>query len=281
MYHRGRENSLNETQPLLQPLYRTATFRTCCHRQHQLLCVRSKPAFLVTVWKFIVAAVYGPDMVSAILVLLKYGGLHGLPRFMVIALTSYTSLALWTLFFPLSGFIADVYVGRFKTLLTSLWLIWIASLVTSVGAVTFYLVKDDNKLLGGIEIPFIVLGSIFGLVLAVGLAGFKANVVQFGTDQMLDAPGEELSFFIHWFVWADYVGHMVSEIFHFLFLLTYSSDRHDCIYAMHNHSWTNVYSLLQLLCAQFIHNYPCTSEPLQDCATSFQFCPEAQTPNST
>ena len=212
MYHRGHESSLNETQPLLQPLSRTATFRTCCHRQHRLLCVRSKPAFLVTVWKFIVAAVYGPDMVSAILVLLKYGGLHGLPHFVVIALTSYTSLALWTLFFPLAGFIADVYVGRFKTLLTSLWLIWIASLVTSVGAVTFYLVKDDTKLLGGIEVPFIVLGSIFGLVMAVGLAGFKANVVQFGTDQMLDAPGEELSFFIHWFAWADYVGHIVSEL---------------------------------------------------------------------
>ena len=68
--------------------------------------MRSKPAFLVTVWKFIVAAVYGPDMVSALLVLLKYGGLHGLPHFVVIALTSYASLAFWTLFFPLGGFIA-------------------------------------------------------------------------------------------------------------------------------------------------------------------------------
>ena len=80
--HEGRdiESSLNETQSLLQPLSRAATFsRTCCQRQHRLLCVRSKPAFLVTVWKFIVAAVYGPDMVSALLVLLKYGGLHGLP----------------------------------------------------------------------------------------------------------------------------------------------------------------------------------------------------------
>ena len=213
--HEGRdiESSLNETQSLLQPLSRAATFsRTCCQRQHRLLCVRSKPAFLVTVWKFIVAAVYGPDMVSALLVLLKYGGLHGLPHFVVIALTSYASLAFWTLFFPLGGFIADVCVGRFKTLLTSLWLIWIASLATSVGAVAFFLVRDDTELLEGIEVPFIVLGSIFGLVMAVGLAGFKANVVQFGTDQMLDAPGEELSFFIHWFVWADYVGHMVSEI---------------------------------------------------------------------
>ena len=36
--------------------------------------------------------------------------------------------------------------------------------------------------------------------------------MQFGTDQLLEAPGEELSFSIHWYVWADYVGHIVSEL---------------------------------------------------------------------
>ena len=216
MYHRGHGGrdieSSNETQPLLQPLSRIASFRACCHRQHQLLCVRSKPAFLVVVWNFFVAAVFGPKVVASILVLLLYGGLHGLPHFVVIVLASYASLALLTLFFPLGGFIADVYVGRFKTLFTSLWLIWIASLVTSAGAAIFYLIKGDTKLVEGIKIPLIVFGSIFGLVMAVGLAGFKANVVQFGTDQLLEAPGEELSFFIHWYVWADYVGNGLSEI---------------------------------------------------------------------
>ena len=217
MHHRGNggrdSESNNETRSLLQPLSRTATVRACCHRQHQFLCVRSKPAFIVVVWKFFEAAVFSPKVVAHILVLLLYGGLPELSHFVVIVLASYAILALLTLFFPLAGFIADVYVGRFKTLFTSLWFICTASLVMSAGAtVASYLTKTDTQLVEGITIPFIVLGSIFGLVMAVGLAGFKANAVQFGTDQMLEAPGEELSFFIHWYVWADYVGNGLSEI---------------------------------------------------------------------
>ena len=216
MYHRGHGErdleSSNEAQPLLQPLSRTATVRACCRRQHQLLCVRSKPAFLVIIWKLFVGAVFGPKVTTPILVFLKYEGLHGLPHFAMIAIFSYTSQALLTLFFPLGGFIADVCVGRFKTILTSLWLIWIASLVMSVGIAVLYYISLNTKVTGGVVISFVVISLIIGLLLYVALAGFEANVVQFGTDQLLEAPGEELSFFIHWFVWADYVGHMVSEI---------------------------------------------------------------------
>ena len=211
--HGGRDlDDSNEAQPLLQPLSRTATVRACCHRQHQLLCVRSKPAFLVIIWKLFVAAVFGPKVTAYILVFLKYGGLRGLPHFVAIALVSYASQALLTVFYPLGGFIADVCVGRFKMLLTSLWLTWIASLATSVGIAVLYYIHLNNKLTGGVEILFVVVGLVIGLVLYVGLAGFEANVVQFGTDQLLEAPGEELSFFIHWYVWADYVGHIVSEL---------------------------------------------------------------------
>ena len=217
-YHRGygdkQFESHSETQPLLLSSSRSASLQACCHRQHQLLCVRSKSAFLVMLWNFCVCAVYGPKVVATVLILLEYGGLKGLPFFLVIALASYASLALLTLFYPLGAFIADVYVGRFKTLLASLWLIWVASLVTSVGAVTFYMAstQSDSGLLDAIKVPFIVLGSIFGLMMAVGLAGFKANVVQFGADQLLEAPGEELSFFIHWYVWSEYVGNGLAEV---------------------------------------------------------------------
>ena len=160
------------------------------------------------------AAVLGPKVTASILVYLKHGGLHDLPRFAVIALISYASQALLTLFYPFGGFIADVCVGRFKLLLASLWLTWIASLATSGGIAVlyYYYITLNTKLTGGVEVSFVVVGLVIGVVLYVGLAGFEANVVQFGTDQLLEAPGEELSFFIHWYVWADYVGHMVSEL---------------------------------------------------------------------
>ena len=183
MYHRGHGErdleSSNEAQPLLQPLSRTATVRACCRQQHQLLCVRSKPAFLVIIWKLFVGAVFGPKVTTPILVFLKYEGLHGLPHFAMIAIFSYTSQALLTLFFPLGGFIADVCVGRFKTILTSLWLVWIASLVMSVGIAVLYYISLNTKVTGGVVISFVVISLIIGLLLYVALAGFDANVVQF------------------------------------------------------------------------------------------------------
>lgn len=217
-YHQGNGDKEierpSETQPLLLSSSRAASLQACCHQQHQLLCMRSKSAFLVVLWNFLVGAVYGPKVVTTVLIFLKYEGLKGLPYFLEITLASYASLALLMLFYPLSTFIADVYVGRFKTLLTSLWLIWIVSLVTSVGAITYFMAisQKDQGLFEAVKIPFIVLGSIFGLMMAVGLAGFKANVVQFGTDQLLEAPGEELSFFVHWYVWTEYVGNGLAEV---------------------------------------------------------------------
>jgi len=60
-----------------------------------------------------VGAVYGPKVVTTVLIFLKYEGLKGLPYFLEITLASYASLALLMLFYPLSTFIADVYAGCF------------------------------------------------------------------------------------------------------------------------------------------------------------------------
>ena len=47
---------------------------------------------------------------------------------------------------------------------------------------------------------------IFLLVYTVGLALFQANAIQFGLDQLLEAPTPKLIAFIHWYYWAQNVG---------------------------------------------------------------------------
>jgi len=37
-------------------------------------------------------------------------------------------------------------------------------------------------------------------------AGFQANAIPFGTDQLHSASAEELSSFVHWFYWTEYFG---------------------------------------------------------------------------
>ena len=39
-----------------------------------------------------------------------------------------------------------------------------------------------------------------------------ANAVQFGLDQLLHASSQELSLFLHWFIWADNFGQLILRI---------------------------------------------------------------------
>ena len=43
------------------------------------------------------------------------------------------------------------------------------------------------------------------IVMNIGLAGFKANIIQFGIDQLQDTPSEQFSTFINWFVWTIFL----------------------------------------------------------------------------
>ena len=36
----------------------------------------------------------------------------------------------------------------------------------------------------------------------IGQSGYHANLIQFGLDQLLEAPSEYLGLFIHWATWA-------------------------------------------------------------------------------
>ena len=54
-----------------------------------------------------------------------------------------------------------------------------------------------------------VVAIILFLVYIVGLGLFQANAIQFGLDQLLEAPTPKLIAFIHWYYWAQNVGSLV------------------------------------------------------------------------
>ena len=53
-----------------------------------------------------------------------------------------------------------------------------------------------------------VVTIILFLVYTVGLGLFQANAIQFGLDQLLEAPTPKLISFIHWYYWAQNVGSL-------------------------------------------------------------------------
>ena len=162
-------------------------------------CVSNKAALLILVWSFVVglmnAILLNPEMYLHVFIF-------------SLDIIAYGVVVVFTCFFPLAGILADIKFGRYKTVVTSLFIVLLAFLLAAGAAVItigFYywwliLVLD------------IALGFILTVILYVGLIGFTANVVQFGMDQLHDSPGEDNTLFIHWYVWTYYASFFVVQL---------------------------------------------------------------------
>ena len=113
--------------------------------------------------------------------------------------------------YPIGGLIADLRYGRYKVIKLSLINNWVGAIVLSVGGILFstYVYNDSHPL----KVAYEVSGSVFIMLFVVGIGGFQSNAVQFGLDQLLDASSEELSLFLHWFVWTEHVGELIPRLF--------------------------------------------------------------------
>ena len=156
-------------------------------------CVSNKAALLILLWSFVVglwgAMLLNPEMCLRILPFTYSSGAYGV-------------VVVFTCFSPLAGILADIKFGRYKTVVTSLFIVLLAVLLAVLlmaGFAAFIILVES-----GIAIVFSVLGGMAVIMLYVGLIGFTANVVQFGMDQLHDSPAEDNTLFIHWYVWTYY-----------------------------------------------------------------------------
>ena len=115
---------------------------------------------------------------------------------------SFAITVLGLLFYPLFGFMADVCCGRY-------WLVTISVSVMSLGIFLTSIVTPLHVTFME-EAPhpvFVVLVVVAYLLGVGGVAGFEANVVQFGLDQLIDDSSRRLSFFLHFLVWVRQTGY--------------------------------------------------------------------------
>ena len=124
----------------------------------------------------------------------------------------YLLVAAISLFSPLSSFVADVCFSRYTaSYLVCFWLHFAAFLVYTVAGVLtltlgsgIWVTNHYNG--GGIALCFLIFAVIAFIVFVFGVAGYRANIIQFGLDQLLEAPSSSLALFIHWIIWADSLG---------------------------------------------------------------------------
>ena len=205
---------------LQQPVINEATpqslqERSTCSCKH--LCIPSKAAILMIFWAAVVGAVYN----SVILVTVVIVDTKPLAPNISISANDclpYAILALVTMFYPLSGFIADVCCGRFKTVVIGLCfilafviLMCLVEIVMLATKLHIHILSNDNYSMifhqaEGNIVFILVLISLVAFV--IGLAGYQANVVQLGLDQLFEAPSQYLSLFILYAIWAFKLGSL-------------------------------------------------------------------------
>ena len=118
-------------------------------------------------------------------------------------LTTFVALVFYygvsKLFFPFAGWLADSHFGRYRVIKYSMWLMWLGSLLLVINRIVHYLLPN-NQFLDAIMILVVFCINM------VSLAGFHANIIPFGVDQLPDASTEQLKAFIRWYYWTRNIG---------------------------------------------------------------------------
>ena len=103
-------------------------------------------------------------------------------------------------FYPLAGFIADVYIGRCRMIHTALILLWIGY----AGLVVSYLIDDliNFDFVTGLK----VMRVICFLFISAGGGAFEATIIPFGVDQLQGASSAEISSYFYFYYFSRNLG---------------------------------------------------------------------------
>ena len=110
--------------------------------------------------------------------------------------------------YPLLGLLTDIKLTRYRMICLSCWVLFVSSAIISILSILI----STNTILVQKNIP-LTAGVMLILALAiVGKGMFESTVIQFGTDQMIEASSNQLSTFIHWYYWSLYIGNACIDI---------------------------------------------------------------------
>ena len=107
--------------------------------------------------------------------------------------------------FPIVGWLADVYMGRYRVIKISMRAMFLGTILFSL--------KLALKNVVSLQLFVEVTNVISILLMCVGLSGFQANIVQFSMDQLFDSSSLEVTSFIILYVWSFVASNVVVGAF--------------------------------------------------------------------
>ena len=164
-------------------------------KYHKYIFISSKAAIVLLFWNLAINLTYGLFFIpSGYLQILNH------------AASEITSImiALTLLFSPLAGFLADVKLGRYNIAIFSLYLMLTGALCVFIVICTIVAGKANI-------LYAVIFISLFCFLYFIGYSCYNANILQFGTDQLRDAPSQDSVLFLHWYYWLSLVGISIAQ----------------------------------------------------------------------
>ena len=162
-------------EPVVMFHTKIGEFNTCCKTLYQRRKLKNKGAIVVIIWNY---------LVTSLAFYLALGVSNYEPYFIACSII-----------LPFAGWLADVYLGRYKVIRWSMWIMWVGSMLATVSSAVAQMVTSYQHFHTPISLVLLIIAS-------VGLGGYWANVIQFGLDQLQDASTTEITAFISWFMWT-------------------------------------------------------------------------------
>ncbi len=198
-----------ETTRLLRPQAVPRSGKTLSRSKLLLksVCTWSPAVTLIFAWTFVIGAMYKGAGIA------KHAFIEGLgdnttksPVDLLIAV--HGLLAIANMFYPLGGLLADVWCGRYRMVVSSLFFLWLClALMTVLAIVHVSTIGTTTKIVQ------VVLLALSFVTFIPALAGYISNIVQLGFDQLHDEPSQSLGMFVHWLTWAENLGITLVHIF--------------------------------------------------------------------
>jgi peptide/histidine transporter 3/4 len=159
-------------------------FSICCKPGAQPTLLKHKGAILVLLWSFLGISVYHYYTLSTTGNPMQAKTRSPMDPGVIIAAG---------IFFPIGGWLADAYFGRYKVILCGMWTMWLGAMLNGVSLVISRVVV----IYGAAGDLWVSLVS--KIVMGAGFGVFQANIIQFGIDQLSEASSADIVSFIVWY----------------------------------------------------------------------------------
>ena len=200
-------NITESTSLLHQPINENANIHRRKTKHCQRFCLPSKSATLMLFWTAVVGTVYYFVLIVPVALI------DSKSKSIDVSLSTnyfliYAILAIIAMVYPFSGLIADIYCGRLKTVKISLLFILTFALLLCLAVIIASSTKflDNFSLIHPESIVVCIILIVALVVYSIGLAGYQANFIQLGLDQLFEAPSHYLSLFILYTIWMFNLG---------------------------------------------------------------------------